>query len=294
MNTCPVCLKSENVIKKGFYLHAKKNLKVQRYYCKSCHKKFSNQTSNYDYHLSLKPKNQFVFRMLSQGMSQRAIARNLGISRGSVARRVIRYGLFCEAQMLLYRQSRKKCTNIQFDELETYEHTKCKPITVPIAVESKTRKILAVDAGDIAAKGKIAKQAKQKYGKRVCQRRETLQRFFKDLKVVTNEKTKFLSDSSTHYVSPMKKFFPDNPYFRVLGRRGCIVGQGELKAGGFDPLFTLNHTYAMFRDNIKRLTRRTWCTTKVKACLKKILYIYAWYHNTYLDGGMVFLKRHQI
>jgi hypothetical protein len=40
------------------------------------------------------------------------------------------------------------------------------------------------------------------------------------------------------------------------------VGQGELKRGGFDPLFSLNHTAAMFRDRLKRLSHRTWCTTK--------------------------------
>ena len=35
-------------------------------------------------------------------------------------------------------------------------------------------------------------------------------------------------------------------------RRGCVVGQVELKAGGFDPLISLNQTCAMFRDHPKR------------------------------------------
>jgi hypothetical protein len=46
------------------------------------------------------------------------------------------------------------------------------------------------------------------------------------------------------------------------GRRGCVVGQDELKAGCFDPLFILNHTCAMFRAHIELLSRRTWWKNK--------------------------------
>jgi hypothetical protein len=63
------------------------------------------------------------------------------------------------------------------------------------------------------------------------------------------------------------------------------VGQGELKRGGFDPLFSLNHTAAMFRDRLKRLSRRTWCTTKRPDRLQLLLDLYAWYHNELLAGA---------
>ncbi|EQC44199.1 hypothetical protein [Bacteriovorax sp. Seq25_V] len=51
----------------------------------------------------------------------------------------------------------------------------------------------------------------------------------------------------------MSKYFPEAEYRRYKGGRGCIAGQGELKKLRFDPLFTLNHTCAMFRSNINRL-----------------------------------------
>ena len=41
--------------------------------------------------------------------------------------------------------------------METFEHTKLKPLTIPMAVEQGTRRILAVDVGKIAAKGHLAK-----------------------------------------------------------------------------------------------------------------------------------------
>lgn len=71
---------------------------------------------------------------------------------------------------------------------------------------------------------------------------------------------------------------------RVKGRRGCVVGQGELKRGGRDPLFALNHTAAMLRANVNRLFRRTWCTTKRMDRLKAHLMIYIDFHNTVLTA----------
>jgi len=67
-----------------------------------------------------------------------------------------------------------------------------------------------------------------------------------------------------------------------LSVRGSLTGQGELKRIGFDPLFNINHTLAMMRDNIKRLTRRTWCTTKVANSLDDVIAIYQHYHNSTL------------
>ena len=57
------------------------------------------------------------------------------------------------------------------------------------------------------------------------------------------------------------------------------MGQGELKKLKYDPIFSLNHTCAMIRDNIKRLSRKTWCTTKRMPQLQINLELYALEHN---------------
>jgi hypothetical protein len=61
-----------------------------------------------------------------------------------------------------------------------------------------------------------------------------------------------------------------------------VVGQGELKKVGRDPLFSLNHTCAMLRANLNRLFRRTWCTTKRIDRLEAHLWIYVRFHNEVL------------
>nr|MBX2884857.1 hypothetical protein [Granulosicoccus sp.] len=53
-----------------------------------------------------------------------------------------------------------------------------------------------------------------------------------------------------------------------------------LKKIGFDPLFAINHTFAMFRANVNRLIRKTWCTTKRVDRLEDHLAIFVSVFNT--------------
>ena len=178
---------------------------------------------------------------------------------------------------------KKKAETIEFDDLETFEHTKCKPLSVTLAVESKTRRILGVEVSSMAAKGLLVEKAK-KYGKRKDGRRKARKSLFKSLKDVVVEGVEIKSDSNPHYASDVKEFFPGSIHKRYLGKRGSLGGQGELKKVKFDPLFSLNHTCAMLRANINRLVRKTWCTTKRADRLEMHLILYADYHNQHLPA----------
>ena len=168
--------------------------------------------------------------------------------------------------------------------METFEHTKCKPITAAIAVEDKTRKILAIAVGKIPAKGKLVHIARKKYGPRPCERSKCLTKFFKDLKPCLAPTGLVKTDQSKAYPPYIRAYLPTWTHAATPGRRGCVVGQGELKEGVWDPLFSLNHSYAMFRDGLKRLARRTWCTTKKIEYLELALHMYAWFHNLYVES----------
>lgn len=52
--------------------------------------------------------------------------------------------------------------------MESIEHTKLKPLTLPLIVD-KTQRILAVSAGKSPAKEKLARKSILKYGKRESQ-----------------------------------------------------------------------------------------------------------------------------
>jgi hypothetical protein len=188
-----------------------------------------------------------------------------------------------ESEMLLRHANvnKNKCRVIEFDDLETFEHTKCKPLSVSLAVESRTRKILGLEVSSMPAKGMLVEKAK-KYGSRPDGRAAARNRLFDTIQDYVEEDAIIKSDSNPHYPADIKRCFPKATHTQYEGKRGSLGGQGELKKVKFDPLFSLNHTCAMLRANVNRLVRKTWCTTKRAACLRAHLMIYAHYHNCHL------------
>ena len=136
------------------------------------------------------------------------------------------------------------------------------------------------------AKGLLARRAIKKYGSRKDGRAMGREKLFSKIKNFIEEKSLIKSDQNPHYLSDVKRHFPEAIYEQHKGQRGSIVGQGELKKVRFDPLFSLNHTCAMLRANVNRLFRKTWCTTKKAENLRRHLFIYATYHNlSLIDSG---------
>jgi hypothetical protein len=48
-----------------------------------------------------------------------------------------------------------------FDEMETFEHTKMKPISITVAVTEKTRLIVATKVASMPAKGLLAERSRR-------------------------------------------------------------------------------------------------------------------------------------
>ena len=130
----------------------------------------------------------------------------------------------------------------------------------------------------------MAKKAFKRYGFRRDERALARKLLFQELAPVVARGAAIRSDSNPYYKNDVKRHFPTCQHLTCIGTRGAITGQGELKKIKFDPLFSLNHTYAMFRANIVRLIRKTWCTTKKKERLEDHLAIYAVYHNAHLKN----------
>jgi hypothetical protein len=173
----------------------------------------------------------------------------------------------------------EKAGEVEFDDLETFEHSKCKPISVTLAVESRKRRILGFKVASMPAKGVLVRKALKKYGFRRDDRSFSRKELFKEIMPMVAPGALIKSDANPHYTEDVKSFFPLSEHRVFLGKRGAVTGQGELKKTGFDPLFSLNHTCAMLRANIARLIRKTWCTTKKIDRLNDHISIYAAYHN---------------
>ena len=273
---------SDKIIKDGSFFRPSDGRVVQRLRCKDCNKKFSVATfdKNFKQH---KRRLNFKLRVLkNSGNSQRRLSLVLHTTRKTIARKLQFLGLVSRSKQKKFWQKQPKVKSIQFDELQTSERSKCLPVSIPIIVDSATRKILAFEVCSMPANGKLAKISRRKYGFRKDERREAIARMFEKASPFIDKNAKIISDEHPYYPPIVKRFFPDADYQRVKGRTGCIAGQGELKKIGFDPLFSLNHTCAMMRANINRLFRRTWCTTKSLQALADHIAIYVDYHNSVL------------
>lgn len=265
----------------GFYHRTSDSRSIERFRCLTCKKTYSTATGDPRFWQKKRQKNQQIFELKASGVSGRRIARLLRINRKTVARKLIFLGKK-SMEELFFQTASKVVSAFQFDDLETFEHSKCKPVSVTIAVEEKTRRILGFRVARMSAKGLLAKKSVKKYGPRKDERSRARRELFSELRPVVLSNATIKSDSNPYYVEDVKRYFPKALHLKVLGGRGALTGQGELKKMKFDPIFDLNHTYAMFRANVSRLIRKTWCTTKDIDRLRDHLAIYAVYHNAHL------------
>ena len=271
-----------HVARTGQFRRKSDSKTVQRYRCNRCRKHFSNATFRDEYWQKKRHLNFQIFRDLVSGVSQRRVARNFHIARRTVDRKFEFIGRKCLREFLRANERLPRASTVVFDEMETFEHTKCKPLSIPLAVEGHSRRILGFDVATMPSKGKLAKIAVKKYGPRKDLRSQSRLRMFASLKNLVEEGAHFQSDQNHFYPKDLRVSFPKATHEAFKGQRGSIVGQGELKTVRWDPLFSLNHTCAMFRANLNRLFRKTWCTTKKPERLLLHLAMYAYFHNKYL------------
>jgi hypothetical protein len=227
-----------------------------------------------------------VARLSTSDVTQRRIARLLRINRKTVVRKFLLLAQQAEREQkeflgsLLHRP--EKLQHFQFDEMETFERSKCLPLSIALAVMPGSRKILGFRVASMPANGPLAEISRKKYGHRKDERARMARSLLSELSPFVDPQARIITDENPKYPGWLKSHFPRAQHKKFKGRRGCIVGQGELKKIGFDPLFDLNHTCAMIRANVSRLARRTWCTTKLRGRLEAHLHLYVRYHNTQL------------
>lgn len=285
-NLCPRCPRAlivsghrSNVVKFGFFRRACDGKKQQRYRCNDCGSHFSEATFSLCYRQKRRDLNPIVFTEIASCVSQRRLAMNFCVARKTVERKFKFLGRICRALLdedLFHFPLAKE---IQFDDLVTHEHTKLKPVSVLAVVENKSRRVLGFTVARAPSNGLLAKKSRAKYGRRPDERKTKRDNLFSALSKHVEPDATLFSDQHGGYAPSVRAHFPGAKHLTYKGRRGCVVGQGELKAGGFDDLFSINHTFAMFRDNANRLRRKTWATTKTLEGLESHIAIYCLFHN---------------
>ncbi len=287
--TCPHCHSQNSssgerplIVRSGFFRRKSDQARLQRFLCKTCQKSFSEACKSLCYRQKKRHLNPPLLQLFASGVSQRRLAFLFRTNRKTVIRKFLFIGLHAERVLELHRESCPVATEVEFDDLETSEHSKLKPLSVALMVEAKTRRILGFRVAQMPAKGLLAAKSRKKYGYREDERKLKRESLFAELKPFLSDNVLIKTDESPHYPSSIKSFFPQSTHATFKSKRGCVVGQGELKASGADPIFKVNHTFAMLRANMNRLFRKTWNTTKKAERLRCHIMIYALYHNLFL------------
>lgn len=286
---CPHCSsiqhKSDSrttVRRHGFFRRKCDGAKLIRYRC-TCKKSFSTATFDACFRQRKRHLNLTIAEHLASSNSQRRTAKLLRINKNTVTKKFKFIGPFAYKTLHRLNSQHAKSQIIEFDDQETFEHTKLKPLSITLAVQHKSRRILGFSVSQMPAKGHLAGLSRKKYGRRIDQRYKGREDLFKSLQSLVEEQAVIKSDQNPHYPETVKKFFPKAIYETYKGQRGSTTGQGELKKVRWDPLFSLNHTCAKIRADVNRLFRKTWCTTKKKDQLGIHLAIFAVYHNLALE-----------
>lgn len=222
----------------------------------------------------------------------RRSAKILKVNRRTVEKKLPYLGKVCALKNQKFLESQKNLVSkAQVDDLITKENSKLKPLSVSFAVNEKTRHILAVEVARIPAFGHLAKIAVKKYGKRKDEHKKSFLSLLQRIAPAITEDAVIKSDKHKTYHPLIAKNLPGRTHETYKGERGCVAGQGELKKVKFDPIFAANHACAMFRANVNRLIRKTWCTTKVPQRLRDHLEIFILIRFYFIKSSTIKLRQ---
>jgi hypothetical protein len=207
-------------------------------------------------------------------MSLRAAALDIGMTKNNTHKKFLWLG---KQSQLIKKALLYQAEKLYFDEMHTFEHTKCKPLSIALMVNEKYE-ILDMQVAEMPSTGRLAAVSLKKYGPRNDHREEALHRMFENVKSkLTTLPVLIKSDGRPSYAKFVKQYFGEIAYEQhsrsEKERHRESLHETKTKRV-FDPMFVLNQRCAKLRSDIKRLTRRTWCTTKRKENLQLLLDIY--------------------
>lgn len=270
----------------GSYRRATDGRSVARFRCRICKRRFSSQSFRLDYRLKLPRLNVPILGLFASKVTHRQTARILRIDRKTVHHRLRLFGTamkrWHEGVLGRARNRGGMQGSFSLDELETYEQDRrLQPVTVPVLIHRATRFIVHFETADLPARGRLSvrdqarKLAREKSnGRRHSGSSRVVDACFSALASVhaESEPVQLVMDRKRTYPPLVRKHFKDR--CSILIREHSKSPRNTV-----NPLFPINHTLAMMRDQVSRLVRRSWAASKLQAELRHHLWIFAAWRN---------------
>jgi transposase-like protein len=266
-------------VRHGFYQPACRTELVPRFRCQGCRRTFSSQTFRQDYRDRRPEVNERLFENLVSGIGYRQSARLLKMGVHAVqwkARKLARY-----AGQLHHNLSRQLPAGRTFvlDEEETYEHASIRTLTMPVLIEKDTWFVVATAVGPTrrlapagTARRRWQDHEEARLGVRPDRSRECVLKVLRQLdQRIDGASLVLRSDLKSSYATIAREVFGD----RVQHERTSGSDPRTIR----NPLFPINTTLAMTRDNCGRLRRQSWLVTKKGAYLQSQMHQFVVYRN---------------
>ena len=259
--------------RRGTYTRACDGRVVPRFECLKCQRRFSSQSFRIDYRHRRPELNIPIAEGLDSKVTMRQLARMKGCNLKTVARRIPLFGQhFRELQRQHLAENPNKLGKdaaFVFDELETFEQNRIeKPLTVPIVVDGKTGFIIHGEVGMLPARRKVEGALPRP--------NESAEMVKRCLTVVANN---LAPNITPHFVSDRKSVYQKALRLTMPGSYAHKRVPSTEQRDFTNPLFPINHLFAMLRDGISRLVRRNWAYSKKRERLLDHLWIYIGYRN---------------
>jgi transposase-like protein len=266
-------------VRNGSYQPACREAPVPRYKCKHCKRGFSDQTFRHDYRDHRPETNARLMELLVSGVGLRQAGRLLGLSSTAVVEKLRKLGATCGHLHDGLAAKLPEGRTYLVDEEETIVGSKTKPATVVIVMEKEHWFLCATGAAPIRRLGRVGSRRRElqdqeeaRDGIRKDESHACVKAALEKLLTMAGrERLHLQTDEKSSYKTLIDQ---------VLGPgAGHSTTPGTDPRTKWNPLFPINVTMAMSRDNNGRLRRKSWLHSKMLDCLCFQLVLFAVYRN---------------
>ena len=266
-------------LRQGSYQPKCRRSPIPRFRCRHCRRGFSRQTFRYDYRDHAPGCNVPLLRLLTSGVGLRQSARVLAIDIHAVQRKLTKLSAACAALHDNLSPRLAAGRTFLLDEEETFEQASIWPVTMPVLMEKATWFVVATDAAPIrrlaavgSARRRLQEESEQRHGRRQDGSRASVLRTLRALAQRLDGSALVLrTDQKSSYATLVREVFGSAAQHATTS--------GKARRDKHNPLFAINTTMAMTRDNNGRLRRRSWLVSKRCSCLQQQMCLFLVYRN---------------
>ena len=262
----------------GYYQPRCRNEPVPRFRCKACRRGFSRQTFRHDYRDRRPECNEPLFSLLTSGVGLRQSGRLLKLGVQSVQRKMWKLSRTLQALHENLSVRLPAGGTYLMDEEETFEHASIRPLTMPVVIDRRTWFIVSTSVGSIrrlapegTARRRRQARDERKRGRRPDQSAKCVHEVLAALQRRIDGPFVLQTDKKSSYARIAQRLFGA----RV--RHETTVS--TMARTTSNPLFPINTTLAMSRDNCGRLRRKSWLVSKKGERLQAQMALFIAYRN---------------